>query len=98
LLGLKKEVAGEKSVGDKLTLEDIDKASPFDGPEESNPDHGEIDWDEYIWEAVNQLSNKSTPEGFLDLKRKARTGGLMDWYPFKNKEVRSFSPVLDGTQ
>jgi hypothetical protein len=50
-----------------------------------------IDWDEYIFEAVNQLADEEIPAAHIISKR--RQSSSTQWYPFKSKEVRHWARV-----
>ncbi|PLW13763.1 hypothetical protein PCASD_21958 [Puccinia coronata f. sp. avenae] len=45
-----------------------------------------INWDDYLFEAVNQLSDEPIPRKFLPKPPASSNTG---WYPFKNKEPNS---------
>lgn len=64
----------------------------FDGVEIAEQAHADIDWDEYILEAVNQLSGEALPEF---KKPKAPSSSQINWYLFKNKEVHMLILLLD---
>ncbi|PLW43951.1 hypothetical protein PCASD_06497 [Puccinia coronata f. sp. avenae] len=56
---------------------------------------GVINWDDYLFEAVNQLSDEPIPREFLPKPPASSNTG---WYPFKNKEELSnpyVNPHLD---
>ena len=47
----------------------------------------DIDWDEYLFEALNQLSKEKLTRDNFPKRRRMETQEE-SWYPFKSKEVR----------
>ncbi|KAA1138281.1 hypothetical protein PGTUg99_028914 [Puccinia graminis f. sp. tritici] len=85
-IGLDPEVSDNGSADEFLTFRDINHGTPFNGTDE--PVEGaneEIDWDDYLFEAVNQLADEAIPTDFM--KKPVQSSENMSWYPFKSKEV-----------
>ncbi|OAV96041.1 hypothetical protein PTTG_02286 [Puccinia triticina 1-1 BBBD Race 1] len=58
------------------------------GTSEESP----IDWDDYLWEAINQLCEEPVPRDFVQ-KRRAQVS-QDEWYPFKSKEYLIGSLIM----
>ncbi|PLW28656.1 hypothetical protein PCASD_18574 [Puccinia coronata f. sp. avenae] len=69
---------------DYSLFEDVERSFQ----EEDHP----IDWDEYIFEAVNQLADEEIPAAHIISKR--RQASSSQWYPFKSKEYLIASLML----
>ncbi|PLW51167.1 hypothetical protein PCASD_02442 [Puccinia coronata f. sp. avenae] len=93
LAGLNCDPAGAPEVGAELNEEAINGLSEFDGVDEAHVAHTKIDWDQYILEAMNQLSKETIDMGYL--KPKNRSSIQIDWDPFKNKEVWEFTYLIE---
>ncbi|KAA1068127.1 hypothetical protein PGTUg99_019411 [Puccinia graminis f. sp. tritici] len=80
-----------------LTFRDISHATPFNSTDVPlGPAQEEIDWDDYLFEAMNQLSDEPFPSDLLP--KPSLPSADTSWYPFKNKEEMSnpyVSPQLD---
>jgi hypothetical protein len=88
-IGLNAEGSDDGSEGELLTVRDINHSSAFSGTDQTpGGTDDQIDWDNYLFEAMNQLSDEPIPTDFL--KRPTQSSENMSWYPFKNKEVSKY--------
>ncbi|KAA1125883.1 hypothetical protein PGTUg99_014867 [Puccinia graminis f. sp. tritici] len=84
-IGLNPEGSDNGSEDEWLTVRDINDSSPFSGTDHTpGGTDDQIDWDNYLFEAMNQLSDEPISTDFL--KRPTPSSENMSWYPFKNKE------------
>jgi hypothetical protein len=89
-IGLKDTDAPEyDSDEEDLTPQKINSSCGFDAAEELEEESEEIDWEEYLFEAMNQLSDQPIPHKLFQTGVGAANNS--EWYPFKNKEVRGLS-------
>ncbi|KAA1095508.1 hypothetical protein PGTUg99_034234 [Puccinia graminis f. sp. tritici] len=62
----------------------------FDDTDECpRPDSDHFDWDDYLFEAINQLTDEQVPREIFNNHR--ATSAESSWYPFKNREVRTLA-------
>ncbi|WAQ93253.1 hypothetical protein PtA15_18A311 [Puccinia triticina] len=90
-IGLEENTSSTGSESDCDPFEGLDLAvySLFNNSVDPDGDaNGEISWDDYLFEALNQLADEPVPWEFLT--KKWPKEDQPSWYPFKGKEVCLF--------
>ncbi|KAA1114299.1 hypothetical protein PGT21_003470 [Puccinia graminis f. sp. tritici] len=85
-IGLKETDAPEyDSDEEDLTPQKINSSCGFDAANELEEESEEIDWEDYLFKAMNQLSDQPIPHKLF--QKEVGAASNSEWYPFKNKEV-----------
>ncbi|KAA1115835.1 hypothetical protein PGT21_000920 [Puccinia graminis f. sp. tritici] len=80
------EVGSESEYDDPFATVDQSELTMLDGDEElAESAEATIDWDDYLFEAINQLVPDTVPKDFVKKRRMQVPSD--SWYPFKSKEV-----------